>query len=226
MIYGYCRCSTRKQKIERQIENILRHYPTAIIVCDYFTGKSFERPNWIAIRKKLKRGDVVVFDEVSRMSRNAEEGFALYEELYNEGVELHFLKEPHIDTTVYRNVLERTITATGTAVDYIIDGINKYLMELAREQIRLAFIRAQQEVDLLRDRTIEGIREAHIRGSISGHKQGTTYETKKAKERKQIILKHCIDFGGSLKDVDVIKLSGCSKGAYYKYKRELLLQTN
>ena len=224
MIYGYCRCSTRKQKIERQIENILRHYPTAIIVCDYFTGKSFERPNWIAIRKKLKRGDVVVFDEVSRMSRNAEEGFALYEELYNEGVELHFLKEPHIDTTVYRNVLERTITATGTAVDYIIDGINKYLMELAREQIRLAFIRAQQEVDLLRDRTIEGIREAHIRGSISGHKQGTTYETKKAQERKQIILKHCIDFGGSLKDVDVIKLCGCARGSYYKYKKELLLR--
>ena len=224
MIYGYCRCSTRKQKIERQIENILRHYPTAIIVCDYFTGKSFERPNWIATRKKLKRGDVVVFDEVSRMSRNAEEGFALYEELYNEGVELHFLKEPHIDTTVYRNVLERTITATGTAVDYIIDGINKYLMELAREQIRLAFIRAQQEVDLLRDRTIEGIREAHIRGSISGHKQGTTYETKKAKECKQIILKHCIDFGGSLKDVDVIKLCGCARGSYYKYKKELLLR--
>ena len=224
MIYGYCRCSTRKQKIERQIENILRHYPTAIIVCDYFTGKSFERPNWIAIRKKLKRGDVVVFDEVSRMSRNAEEVFALYEELYNEGVELHFLKEPHIDTTVYRNVLERTITATGTAVDYIIDGINKYLMELAREQIRLAFIRAQQEVDLLRDRTIEGIREAHIRGSISGHKQGTTYETKKAQERKQIILKHCIDFGGSLKDVDVIKLCGCARGSYYKYKKELLLR--
>ena len=120
MIYGYCRCSTRKQKIERQIENILRHCPTATIVCDYYSGKSLERPNWQMLYKKLQAGDVVVFDEVSRMSRNSEDGFALYEELYHKGIELHFLKEPHIDTTVYRNVLERTINATGTAVDYII----------------------------------------------------------------------------------------------------------
>ena len=225
MIYGYCRCSTKKQKIDRQKENILRMYPSAVIVCDYYSGRSLDRPNWIAIRKKFRSGDVVVFDEVSRFSRNSEEGFALYEELYNDGIELHFLKEPHIDTTVYRGVLEKTIESTGTAVDYIIEGINKYLMALAREQIRLSFIRAEQEVDFLRERTKEGIREAHLRGSVSGHKVGTTYETKKAKDCKQIILKHSLDFGGSLKDSEVIVLCGCAKGSYYKYKKELFAST-
>lgn len=222
MIYGYARCSTKKQKLERQRENILRHFPTATIICDYYSGRSLERPNWILTRRKLKSGDIIVFDEVSRMSRNSEEGFALYEELYNEGIELHFLKEPHIDTTVYKGVLEKTIESTGTAVDYIIDGVNKYLMSLAREQIRLAFIRAEQEVDLLRERTKEGIREAHLKGSKSGHNQGSTYTTKKEIECKAIIKKHSIDFGGTLKDVDVIKLCGCARGSYYKYKKDLM----
>ena len=222
MIWGYCRCSTHKQKIDRQKENILKLYPTAVIVCDFYTGRTLDRPNWSATRKKFKSGDIVVFDEVSRMSRNAEEGFALYEELYNEGIELHFLKEPHIDTTVYKGVLEKTIQSTGTAVDYIIEGINKYLMALAREQIRLAFIRAEQEVDFLRARIREGIREAHIRGSVSGHPIGSTYETKKSIECKKIIKKHSLDFGGTLKDIDVIKLCGCAKGSYYKYKKQLL----
>ena len=35
MVYGIVRCSTKKQKADRQIENIIRNYPTAIIVCDF-----------------------------------------------------------------------------------------------------------------------------------------------------------------------------------------------
>lgn len=46
-----------------------------------------------------------------------------------------------------------------------------------------------------------------------------TYETKKSIECKKIIKKHSVDFGGTLKDIDVIKLCGCAKGSYYKYKR-------
>ena len=57
----------------------------------------------------VKAGDVIVFDAVSRMSRNAEEGFALYEELYSRGVELVFLKEHHIDTATYRQELQKQL---------------------------------------------------------------------------------------------------------------------
>ena len=50
---------------------------------------------------------------------------------------------------------------------------------------------------------------------------GTTLTTKKSVECKAIIKKHSKDFGGSLEDPDVIKLCGCSRNSYYKYKREL-----
>lgn len=222
MVYGYCRVSTKKQKIERQVENILRVYPNAQIYCEAFTGRSLDRPTWNKIRKMFRKGDIVVFDEVSRMSRNDEEGFILYEELYYEGIELVFLKELHINTSVYRTALQNTIKETGTAVDYIIKGINQYLMALAKEQIRLAFVQAQKEVDFLRMRTVEGIKKAHELGHMSGHKKGTTYETSKSKRCKEIIKKHSLTFGGTLYDIDVIKLCGCSRNSYYKYKSELI----
>ena len=102
-IYGYCRISTAKQSIDRQIRNIKAEYPTAHIVQEAYTGTSIFRPEWLKLYRVLKSGDMVVFDSVSRMSRNAEEGFALYEDLYHKGIRLVFLKEHHIDTETYKS---------------------------------------------------------------------------------------------------------------------------
>ena len=77
-IYGYCRISTAKQSIDRQIRNIKAEYPTAHIVQEAYTGTSIFRPEWLKLYRVLKAGDTMVFDSVSRMSRNAEKGFALY----------------------------------------------------------------------------------------------------------------------------------------------------
>lgn len=222
MIYGYCRVSTPKQKIERQVENILRSYPDAIIIKEAYSGRYMDRPEWMKLRKLLQAGDEIVFDEVSRMSRNAEEGAEVYQALFERGIELHFLKEPHIDTATYRKALANLIAMTGTNVDFILEGINKYLMALAKEQIKLAFGQAEKEVEFLRRRTAEGLRQAKANGSQVGNKAGTTFVTKKSKAAKEIIAKHSKSFGGSLDDPDVIKLCGCSRNSYYKYKRELM----
>ena len=222
MIYGFCRVSTPKQKIERQVENILRAYPDAIIIKEAYSGRYMDRPEWMKLRKLLQVGDEIVFDEVSRMSRNAEEGAEVYQALFESGIELHFLKEPHIDTATYRKALANLITMTGTNVDFILEGINKYLMALAKEQIRLAFGQAEKEVEFLRRRTSEGLRQAKINGSQVGNKAGTTFATKKSKAAKEIIAKHSKSFGGSLDDTEVMKLCSCSRNSYYKYKRELM----
>lgn len=222
MVYGYARVSTGKQKIERQVQNILRAYPDAIIFQESFTGRSLSRPEWMRLNKLLVRGDVVVFDEVSRMSRNAEEGIVVYQELFHRGVELIFLKEPQISTATYKKALTKTVTMTGTAVDYILEGINHYLLAVATEQIKLAFSQAEKEVEFLRRRTVEGLRQAKANGVQLGQPLGNTYETKKGKKAKEIILKHAKVFGGSLTDTEVMALCGCSRPSYYKYKQELL----
>lgn len=220
-IYGYCRVSTKQQNIERQIRNIKKVYPDAYIVCEEYSGTTLNRPEWLKLHKKLKKGDTVVFDQVSRMSRDADEGYQLYEELYNRGVELVFLKEPHINTATYKKALETGVPLTGTNVDYILQGVNQYLLSLAKEQIQLAFTQAEKEVEDLHQRTREGIETARLNGKQIGQPKGAKLTTKKSIKAKEIIRKHSKDFNGTLKDDEVMKLIGCARNSYYKWKREL-----
>lgn len=220
-MYGYCRISQRKQSIERQIRNIKASYPEAVIIEEAYTGTTIDRKQWNSLYKKVKAGDTIIFDSVSRMSRNAEEGFTAYEELYTRGVNLVFLKEAHINTATYKQALESNIKLTGGSVDYILEGVNKYLMALAKEQIRLAFAQAEKEVADLHQRTKEGMETARLNGKQIGLKEGTKLTTKKSLKAKEIILKHSRDFNGTLADEDVITLAGLSRNTYYKYKKEL-----
>lgn len=222
-VYGYCRISRSCQSIERQHRNILGLYKNAVIIDEVFTGTKVEgRKEWNKLYKAVKLGDTIVFDSVSRMSRNSEEGFRLYEELFNKGVELVFIKEPHISTMVYKNALDKNIGLTGTNVDFILEGVNKYLLELAKEQIKLAFSQAEKEVKDLQQRTKEGIETARLNGKKIGISKGTKLTTKKSMYAKAKIQKYSKDFEGTLNDVEVIKLIGVSRNSYYKYKRELI----
>lgn len=220
-IYGYCRISTSKQSIERQIRNIKTTYPAAVIVEESYSGTKTDRPAWNKLIKTVKAGDCIVFDSVSRMSRNAEDGFATYHELYNKGVSLVFLKESYINTDTYRKALQENLSMTGTAVDCILEGINKYLLTLAKEQIKLAFEQSEKEVQDLQQRTKEGIETARLNGKQIGQQQGAKLTTKKSIVAKEVILRHSKDFNGTLLDVDVMKLTGLSRNTYYKYKREI-----
>lgn len=225
-IYGYCRISTAKQSIERQVRNIKEKYPEAYIIKETYTGTVAARPEWDKLRKVLKATDTIIFDSVSRMSRNADEGYKLYEELYNMKVSLVFLKEPHIDTDTYKKAISEGISMTSTNVDYILKGVNEYMLALAKEQIRIAFEQAEKEVADLRQRTKEGIMTARLNGKRIGRPPGKeNTDTKKAAEAKQVIVQHSKTFGGSLEDSECIKLCGVSRNSYYKYKRELRLSS-
>lgn len=230
-IFGYCRISTKKQNIARQVKNIERAYPDATIVCETFTGTKIDRPEWNKLYKKLKRNPNVtlVFDEVSRMSRNAEEGFSLYMELFSLGVNLVFLKEPHINTDSYKQAMQGIInvnvesndSAADEMINTIMNAINKFMQSKVKQDIYLAFEQAQKEVDYLHTRVKEGIDRARDEGKQIGGVPGKKLVTKKSIEKKAEIRKHSIDFGGTLNDVDCMKLTGLSRNTYYKYKREL-----
>lgn len=228
-IYGYVRISTRKQSIERQIRNIRAAYPEATIIEEVYTGTSLNRKEWSKLQRRLREGDTVVFDSVSRMSRTADEGVESYFDLYGKGVSLIFLKEPTINTAVYAAALKnRTLTITqdgstseGKLIQAIISALNDYQRELAAAQIRVAFAQAEKEVSDLHERTREGIQTARLAGKQIGAVPGKKLTTKKSVAAKAVIAKYSWDFGGTLSDKDVIKLAEISRNSYYKYKREL-----
>lgn len=221
VVYGYARVSTMKQNINRQIDTIKKEYPNAIMITEEYTGTKIDRPGINKLIKNVQPGQTIVFDEVSRMSRNAEEGFKLYEELYNKGVNLVFVKEPHINTETYKKALQNNIAMTGTNVDFILEGVNNFLMALAKEQIELAFKTAQAEVDFLHQRTSEGVRRAQAQGKQVGIVKGQKLTTKKSVAMKERIKALSKEFNGSNTDAEVMAITGLARNTYYKYKREL-----
>ena len=171
--------------------------------------------------KQAESGDVIVFDSVSRMSRSAAEGVELYMQLIDRGIELVFLKEPHINTATYKQALSKSVPMTGDDVDLILQGVNEYFKRLAAHQIELAFGQAQKEVDDLHKRTAEGIETARRKGKQIGQRKGAALNVKKAAAAKKIIRKNSKSFGGGLSDELCAKAAGVSRKTFYKYKAEL-----
>lgn len=169
IIIGVARISTSKQNIQRQIRNILEKYPKARIIKITCSGskvigfEEFEKVINEVKENKSNKKYKLVFDSASRMSRDSEGGCKLYEELFNSNVEIEFLKEPHINTETYKKAMQSQIEiklntgnkATDNLMNTIIQALNKYSLELAKDQIKKVFDQAQKELEDLHQRTSE-----------------------------------------------------------------------
>lgn len=238
--YGYLRISTKHQSLDRQEHNIKAEYPTAVIISETFTGggEMEVRPAWSRLAKTVKAGDQIVFDSVSRMSRNAAEGIQTYMDLYQRGVDLVFIREPHLNTEVFKRASAQVVPMTGTKVDCILSAVNDFLFQLAKEQIEIGFAQAEKELEDIRTRTREGIAakkrlnealqiedpENYMNHPDFTHFRepaGKKLTTKKSVAAKEIIRKHNKSFGGNLNDKETAQLAGISINSLYKYKAEL-----
>ena len=111
-IYGYVRVSTIQQKVERQINNIIGFNGDAIIISEKQSGKDIDnRAEFKKLLNKAKPGDTIIFDEVSRISRNADEGFSLYMELISRGVPCVSERATYKCSKIDKNVFCNTFVA-------------------------------------------------------------------------------------------------------------------
>lgn len=231
-LYAYCRVSTERQSIKRQMDNISTAdngvYAGARFFGDTFTGSTTDRPGWNKLYKRLQAGDTIVFDSVSRLSRNAKEGADLYQDLYGKGISLIFLNEPHCNTDCYRQAANASIPETGNEIaDIYVEATNKVLMILAGRQIEIAFEQAEKERLDICQRVKDGMRAAKLTAAENGQEKayglakGTKLTTKKSVAAKAVILKYSKDFNGTLNDLEVMKIAEISRNTYYKYKNEL-----
>lgn len=231
-IYGYARVSTKTQRLDRQMDNITNAFPNVKrIYAEKYTGTKVDgRIEFQKLLKTVKKGDTIVFDSVSRMSRNAEEGILEYFDLFDKGIILIFLKERYIDTDIYKSSIEKSIADTDNEIANIyIQATNKVIRLLAKQQIEKAFEQAEKEVLDTRKRVSEGM-QATKRKNLSlpieeqtqiGQKKGIKLTTKKSIESKEQIKKYCKEFNGTLNDIECMQLLRLSRNTYYKYKREL-----
>lgn len=227
--YGYVRVSTIQQKTQRQIDNIKLYFPDAIIYEEKKSGKNIDdRIIFRKLLRKVKSGDRIIFDEVSRMSRNAAEGYQLYMELLEKNISLVFLKEHHIDTEEYKRRTQNhisKISSNNKKIDNFINGIFDLIEDFEKENlkdnIRLAFQQAEHERQLLIKRVTEGkFKSDKHQGRPVG---SLNRKSQKVEHIKKVIQEQSKDFDGHFSDAKIMQdyLSGIARNTYYKYKKEL-----
>ena len=232
-IYGYARVSTEKQNLNRQLTNLCKYDPSIEIYQEKFSGRKVDnRQEFKKLLARVRKGDCIVFDSVSRMSRNASEGFKLYKELYNKGISLVFLNESYINTSVYEQSM-RSIScpfsgvssacsdsATEKFINTVCTAIQEYTLSLIERQIVEAFNQSEKEVVDISSRIKQGIRERASKGLPIGNH--TKHRVRKDKEEKKAKIRALSRaFGGQFTDIQIIEMLHVSSITLWKYKAEI-----
>lgn len=156
MIYFYARVSSKDQNLDRQLETARAYKHIDRIFSDKQSGKSFDRPEYRAMKAAVKSGDEVIIKELDRLGRDKE---GIKEEIRwfkDNGVILRILDVP-------------TTLIDFQGQDWIQDMVNNILIEV------LGAI-AQNEREKTRRRQREGIDAMQIvNGKKVSAKTGRTY---------------------------------------------------
>lgn len=211
--YFYMRISTKekqdKQSFQRQEKALQKYaqdnnlvYSNRTVYKDDTTGATFDRDDWQALEQILQADDTVVFKELSRFTRQAEQGYDKYMELMSRGVNLVFLDNATVCTDYIKqltNIANSQQLVTKTALESTIKLL--LIVELDR---------VQKEREILSERIKQGIKAS---SKASGRKIGTL--DKMSKELEQDIKLYMQD--RSIKQVDLMKKHNISRNTLKKY---------
>ena len=143
--YGYVRVSSADQNEDRQLMAMREYSITADrIYMDKLSGKNFQRPQYRALLRRLRPGDLLCITSIDRLGRNYEEIQTQWRVLTKEiGVDICVLDMPLLDTRNGKDLM-------GTFIADLVLQI-------------LSFV-AQNERESIRKRQAQGIAAAKARG--------------------------------------------------------------
>jgi DNA invertase Pin-like site-specific DNA recombinase len=211
--YFYMRISTKesndRQSYARQSKSLKAYaekneldYNERYVYKDDVTGATFNRKEWLELEKNLHSGDTIVFKEISRFTRQAEEGYEKYMELMLKGVNLVFLDNPTVST------------------DYI-----KQLMNVAEEQDLVAKTALENTVKLLLIVELDRVqkeREIIVKRIKDGLDATDKKSGRKPNTMDKMTLELRIDIQAylndrSIKQVDLMKKHNISRNTLKRY---------
>ena len=144
--YGYVRVSTVTQNIDRQMNEMYKlGLSNESIYIDKQSGKDFNRTNYVKLKKKLRKGDLLIIKSIDRLGRN-------YDMILDEWKEITKI----IEADIY--VIDFPLLDTR---DNEHNLIGKFIADIVLQI--LSFV-AQNERENIKQRQMEGIRIAQAKG--------------------------------------------------------------
>lgn len=218
--YCYMRISTSEerglQKFSRQ-ESALKKYEKENSITfwkefrDDASGKSFDRTEWILLESGVDAGDTIVFKDISRFTREAENGYAKFMELMDRGIELVFLDNQTVSTSYIKELLQ-VAERQNLVAKISLENTVKLLLYVELDRV-------EQERMILQKRIRDGIAASQ---KPSGRKPGSL--DKMTPELKEDIRSYLQD--RSIRQVDLMEKYHLSRNTLKKYIRFIIDRSN
>lgn len=210
--YSYMRISTEEerglQKFTRQ-EQALKKYANehnieyTLEFKEDKSGKNFtDRKEWQKLESIARTGDTIVFKDVCRFTRQAEEGYKKYMQLLNEGIELIFIDNKTVSTPYIKQLLN-VAKAQNLVARTSLESTVKLLLIVELD-------RAEQERATTVQRIKDGIAASNKK---SGRPKGKL--DKMSNELREDIINLLND--RSIKYIDLMKKYKISRNTLKKY---------
>lgn len=148
MVIGYIRVSKTEQNQDLQFDS-LKKAGCEKIYHEKISGASLQRPEYIRMISELREGDVIVVWRIDRLGRTTYELIKLMVEWKEMGVD-------------FRSISEGIDTST----------------KMGRLWYMLSSVFAENEREILMERTLAGMEAARARGRVGGRPKGLTKKSK------------------------------------------------
>lgn len=208
-VYGYHRTSTTEQHLDRGIKAIKDYCQEHNIeldemFCDQQTGKNFNRPDYLAMKRMAKnKGDVIIVSELDRLGRNKLDTLKEIQHFKNLGVRMMILEIPTslVDYSSLNSDKDKDMASM------MMDTINNMLVEMYA-----TFAHAEMQKREKRQR--EGIVSMKDRG------EWERYGRPKAIAFNLFVKAYKEVEAGTVKPFDCMKQLGMTKPSFYRYKKQ------
>jgi DNA invertase Pin-like site-specific DNA recombinase len=184
MKYGYARVSTKDQVLNLQMD-ALKTAGCHKIFYEVAKGARADRPEWLKLLGEIQKGDTLIVWKLDRMGRSLHHLIKVVNDLIAKGVDIISIQDP-LNTT----------SAQGRLIFNMFASL------------------AEFEKDLIRERTMAGLKSARARGRMGGRPKGLS-----EKAKKTACTAEALYLQNELKTNDIAEQLGISKTTLYKYLR-------
>lgn len=193
--YAYIRVSTKEQNLSRQLDAIKEcgiEINERDIFIDKVSGRDFNRPEYLLLKRSIRKGDLLVVTSLDRLGRNKTEILKEWEWMINNGIDIMVLDMPILNTRKYRQL----------------DGIGELISNLV---LQILTWLSQEELKNIKERQKMGIESAKKRGVKFGRPKIIPNNFEDVYNRW---------VNGDITAVKAMELTGLKKNTFYNRVKE------